>query len=215
MSGFSSGASIRGFAGLTSSIITMRVNFINIKRQKQWLKPLIMGFSALSLTKTMLLAGKLCPISDCANRITGQMMKREDVLLAVLSVAGNASYSPAQLQKTMFLLSQNLPGLFETGYHFAPYDYGPFDVEVYKDSESLQREGLASITRSTKGNWKIYGVTDEGRQRGQVQLRSLPESQQKYIVDVSQWVLKQDFASLVKSIYKAYPNMRVNSIFVE
>ncbi len=143
------------------------------------------------------------------------VMNRPSVLLAVLSASGGHPFQPVQIQKAMFLVSQNLPGLVTAGpkYSFAPYDYGPFDSTVYNDARVLQAAGLARIADASNGRWSTYSATDHGLERGTKLLDRMTKGQRKYILDVAAWVRKLSFSALVKSIYDAYPKMRENSIF--
>ncbi len=140
-------------------------------------------------------------------------MERAKVLLATLAVSGGREFTPAQLQKAMFLLNENMPTIFDTTYSFVPYNYGPFDASVYHDAEHLEREGLTRIYNSNRGNWKVYSCSPLGVARGNAELANFSQIEAGYIQRVSEWVLSQDFSSLVKSIYNAYPSMRANSIF--
>lgn len=58
-------------------------------------------------------------------------MQRQDAVLAVLAAADGSSYSPAQLQKALFLIDRNLPDLIDgpAKFEFRPYDYA-FDRQV-------------------------------------------------------------------------------------
>src|SRR5580692_8884957 len=62
-------------------------------------------------------------------------LPREQVALVVLSLAEGAPFTPVQIQKALFLASDKVPEAFELGsrYDFQPYDYGPFDRQVYSD----------------------------------------------------------------------------------
>lgn len=142
-------------------------------------------------------------------------MKRSNVLLAVLSASGGQPFQPVQIQKAMFLVCENLPGLVTEGpnYNFAPYDYGPFDSTVYNDARVLQAAGLARIADASNGRWSTYSATDHGLERATEILGGMTKGQRKYILDVAAWVRKLSFSALVKSIYDAYPQMRERSIF--
>ena len=144
-------------------------------------------------------------------------MKREDLLLAALAAAGGHAYQPVQVQKAMFLLDQNVPELITDGecYQFEPYDYGPFDKQVYKDAETLHEWGFAEITSSPNGRWKRYAASGEGLERGEAILNGLSDAHRTYIEAISQWVRSLSFNELVKSIYAVYPDMKKNSIFVD
>jgi hypothetical protein len=140
-------------------------------------------------------------------------MRRGDVLLAILAAGGGRAFTPAQIQKAAFLITTNAPQLVTEGapFNFTPYDYGPFDVGVYNEAETLTRYGLAHI--GNNGRFRVYSATQEGIEHGAALLSKAPESTQAYVRAVADWVLGLDFATLVKSIYEAYPEMRENSIF--
>lgn len=142
-------------------------------------------------------------------------MNRRDILLAVLSASEGRPYTPVQIQKAAFLIARNMPHLITEGpnYNFAPYDYGPFDQDVYNDAECLARSGLAEITQEAGVRWKRYAATDAGVARGRELLATMHPGHNNYICRVSAWVRALSFEQLVKSIYDAYPEMKANSIF--
>jgi len=146
---------------------------------------------------------------------SGNTMTRKDLLLALLAAARGRSYTPAQLQKGMFLIATNLPTLVSDGppFNFVPYDYGPFDRAVYDEASALQKQGLVKIEPSGFGRWNVYSVSEEGVERGREVLSRMSEAHRNYVAEISRWVRAQSFSGLVKSIYKAYPEMRANSIF--
>jgi hypothetical protein len=115
----------------------------------------------------------------------------------------------------MFLIATNAPSLVTEGpsFNFVPYDYGPFDRAVYAEASSLKQEGLADIQPSGWGQWNMYSSSKEGTEKGNELLARMSAARRKYVTETSHWVRAQSFTSLVKSIYKAYPNMRANSIF--
>ncbi|HEY2009510.1 MAG TPA: hypothetical protein VGH23_11005 [Rhizomicrobium sp.] len=142
-------------------------------------------------------------------------MSRADLILALLASASGRSYSPAQLQKTVFLVTRNVPGLVNEGpgFDFQPYDYGPFDKAVYQEAEVLKQAGNAEIVPSPWGRWVTYAATQAGIERGEQILNGLRGETAQYLRQVSAWALSQSFSSLVKAIYDMYPEMKVNSIF--
>jgi uncharacterized protein len=140
---------------------------------------------------------------------------RRNIVLAVLAAANGSRLSPTQLQKALFLVSTNMPTVFEPGhaFNFEPYNYGPFDAQVYAAAETLSVSGHAAISKSPNGRWKEYAATGLGVNEGSQVLASLAQNEQKYITDVVRWVQSLSFEQLVKAIYDFYPDMRVNSIF--
>ena len=141
-------------------------------------------------------------------------MHRRDALLAIMGSANGLSFSPVQLQKAVFLVDQNLPQLFDAGsrFNFAPYDYGPFDREVYAESGALELAALVSSGRGANG-YVEYAVTDAGLARATALKATMDHVTRDYIERVVAWVRSLSFAKLVKSIYEAYPAMRANSVF--
>jgi hypothetical protein len=140
-------------------------------------------------------------------------VNRSDAILAILASANGQSLTPVQLQKAAFLLERN--GVIDEapGFRFVPYDYGPFDKAVYDEASALSMQGRACVSPSPWGRWKVYSATDVGIAAGREILERLPAHLSAYVVEVSDWVRKQTFSSLVKSIYEQYPEMRTNSIF--
>ena len=95
-------------------------------------------------------------------------------------------------------------------FDFKPYNYGPFDKAVYNELATLEILGKVEIVR---GQFDAFRLTDLGQQEGDAVLGALPKGVKDYIVRASQFVRSHSFATLVSAIYKAYPDMRVNSIF--
>jgi uncharacterized protein YwgA len=142
-------------------------------------------------------------------------MDRRELLLSVLAAGGGRAFHPVQIQKAIFLIDKNLPELVrrKPRYKFTPYNYGPFDHNVYVEAKHLRNEGAAIIAPAPNGRWMTYAASDQGIQRGEELLASLKPKHRRYIESVAGWVLSQSFGSLVKSIYDAYPEMKANSIF--
>ena len=65
---------------------------------------------------------------------------REQIALVILSLADGKPFTPVQIQKALFLASDKVASAFATEYTFQPYDYGPFDWQVYADIEELAKE---------------------------------------------------------------------------
>jgi uncharacterized protein len=142
-------------------------------------------------------------------------MTRREVLLAILAASQGRPYTPVQIQKATFLVTRNFTDLVNAGqsFDFVPYDYGPFDQNVYSEAEALWRGGEVEITRREGANWNQYAASDSGIERGNHILHGMQERQREYITRVSRWVRALSFEDLVRSIYVQYPEMRANSVF--
>lgn len=140
-------------------------------------------------------------------------MDRNDVVLAALAAAGNnITFTPVQIQKLMFLLDKEASHLVGgPHFDFKPYDYGPFDKNVYDTLETLSLIGNANITYN--GRYKKYSLSAAGMREGLAQLEKLAPQVRHYFEEVSRWILGLSFEQLVSSIYQRYPDMKVNSVF--
>lgn len=142
-------------------------------------------------------------------------LSREDVALIVLSLAGTKEFTPAQIQKALFLASDKVPGVFAPGssYDFQPYDYGPFDAGVYSDVEQLEREGFAQITQPPLTRWKNYSATQSGVERGFQLSKAVPIHDLDILEKIVVLVRSMTFNELISAVYRAYPHMRERSVF--
>lgn len=141
-------------------------------------------------------------------------MDRRKFMLAAMSPAGTENFSPVQVQKIFFLLDRNIAD--RTGgvkFDFVPYDYGPFDIDVYNELENLQEDELVEVTRKPAFGHRTFQLTDQGLKEGQIALSELSDNSQDYIGRVVDWVRSLTFPQLVSAIYREYPDMKENSVF--
>ncbi len=140
-------------------------------------------------------------------------MNRNELILASLAPSGGRFHTPVQIQKLLFLIDRSA-GDKVGGPHFdfQPYDYGPFDKDVYSVVEALTQEGLIQAA-DTGRSWKKFALTAKGQSAGDAALAALDEQTRVYLQKLSACVLSLSFTQLVSAIYKAFPDMRVNSVF--
>ena len=140
-------------------------------------------------------------------------MNKLDLLLTALAAGEKNEYTPVQIQKLMFLLDKNISNrIGGPFYNFRPYDYGPFDASIYEDLRELKKQGYISTSPSNRG-WEKHQLTDLGLAKANEFTAQIDPSIFDYFRAVSEFVRSLSFADLVSSIYKAYPEMKVNSIF--
>jgi hypothetical protein len=142
-------------------------------------------------------------------------MEKSEFVLAVLSTSSGKSFSPVQVQKLFFLIDMRIPKSVKGPYfNFVPYDYGPFDPEVYRVLEELERTGDVKINKEF-GNYRNYSLSLQGQKKGEDAIKYFEKNIQEYIKTLSEFVRDLSFIELVFAIYKAYPEMKVNSVFKE
>jgi len=140
-------------------------------------------------------------------------MERTDWLLLTIAASRGMGLTPVQLQKSVFLLSRSLPEKVGSSfYHFIPYNYGPFCVDVYRDAETLEEKGLVGIMRS-EGGLPLYTLTKAGEESARKIGEAVPREVQDYLGRVLQWIQSLSFPALVRSIYQQFPEFKVNSVF--
>jgi hypothetical protein len=140
-------------------------------------------------------------------------MSKLELLLIALSAGGKAEHTPVQVQKLMFLVEQNVAKLIGGPFfEFKPYDYGPFDSSIYELLRQLESAGFMSASLTNKG-WKKYSLTEAGIAKASELSSVIDDSAMDYIKKASIFVRTLSFVDLVSSIYKAYPEMKVNSVF--
>ncbi len=98
-------------------------------------------------------------------------------------------------------------------FDFQPYDYGPFDKGVYDVIEELSKGGLVEVGTEPGLRWRRYRLTEAGQQEGSKILAQLDRRASDYIKKVSKFIRSLSFEDLISAIYKAYPEMKVNSVF--
>jgi uncharacterized protein len=140
-------------------------------------------------------------------------MDRKDWLVLAIDAAGNGGLTPAQLQKSLFLLGREMPTNVGDFYHFSPYNYGPFSKQVYDDTEEAARIGFVDIGQVPGARYSEYTITWRGRDfAAELRDRADPRAV-NYLERVVTWAKRQSFSELVRSIYRKYPEFRVNSVF--
>lgn len=141
-------------------------------------------------------------------------MTRKDWVLLALAAADGQQLSPAQLQKSLFILSRAMPEADRVQfYRFVPYHYGPFNSDIYADAELMQRSGLVSIGRRQGRRWAEYEATSAGLDRAKVLEGNAPSQLLEYLRRVVKWARSVTFQQLIRAIYAKYPEYRSNSVF--
>jgi hypothetical protein len=142
-------------------------------------------------------------------------LPREQIALVILSLANGEPFTPVQIQKALFLADDKASGAFSSRYDFQPYDYGPFDRQVYSDIDELAQNGMAQINQQPGARWRTYSASVVGIDLGQHYAERLTDEQRAVLEKIVQLVRSLSFNELVSAIYRAYPPMRARSVFRE
>lgn len=141
-------------------------------------------------------------------------MNRKDLILAALSPKPDPVYSPAQIQKLLFVIDQEigeeLGGPF---FKFIAYHYGPFDQSIYSDLLELRNDGFIKQIDPFINSVRKYKLTTMGKEKGTELLNCLDRKHIQYIKDLNAFITGLSFIQLISTIYKYYPAMKVNSVF--
>ena len=137
------------------------------------------------------------------------------IVKALFGVERNISYSPIQIQKLLFLIDQELLEKIDGGpfFKFEPYDYGPFDIEIYDILSKLQSKGLIIIQKNQYQPKRIYIGSKKIYTEGEKILEGMSPNVSKHISSLSSWIRELSFFQLVTYIYKKYPDMAIYSVF--
>lgn len=141
-------------------------------------------------------------------------MKRKYWTLLVIAAAEGGSLTPAQLQKSLFLISKrNNDEALGNFYSFEAYDYGPFSIEVYQDAEELADADLIMIQKHNMYGWKMYSSTPSGISKAEEISQNIPGKVFENLNSIVHWSMSISFRELVNSIYEEFPEYRENSVF--
>ena len=142
------------------------------------------------------------------------MLTRQDWLLLALSKSPGGAMSPVQIQKALFLFGQEVGGLIGAEfYSFEPYDYGPFDAAICVDLRRLANEGRVRGKWSPGRSWKNYMLTGSGRNAVLAIENGADPRLTDFLRRTVEWVTERSFSDLLRSVYTAYPEFAVNSVF--
>lgn len=139
-------------------------------------------------------------------------MTRREVVLAAMAPAEGRPHTPVQLEELLFLADREVPdSIGGPVFDFQPLHYGPFDKQVYEEAEALAADGLVIIVPD--GPRRTFALTPMGQREADRIFGALSDRARDYLRRASEFVLTHRFTEIVSAIYRAYPEMRANSVF--
>lgn len=140
-------------------------------------------------------------------------MNKENLILITLSVKSEEYFSPIQIQKTLFLINEKISKVRDWEiFNFIPYAYGPFDKEIYVFLSNLVKNDYIACAKFN--NYFEYKIIEKGLVKIKNLVDSLPPNDYDYIQRIVNFTTTVSFRELVSAIYREYPEMKVNSIFI-
>lgn len=139
------------------------------------------------------------------------VITRSKITLTAMAPSPLAVYDPVRMQKLLFLIDAEIAAWIDgPHFNFRPYNYGPFDVDVYITLEKLAAAGHVHIDRTR--SHRRYKLTEEGHVLAQATMAGLSVTASSYVRRANQWILTTSFEDLLSAIYHRYPEMAVNTI---
>lgn len=143
-------------------------------------------------------------------------MDRRDWLLLFLSLPGGPfETDQIRVMKGMFLYSQEGPKDVRRLYDFQPYDYGPFDAQIYHDLEWLEFQGLIRTVSAEDTNRRLYRLTEKGEIRVAELIASAAAPAVSTLRQIKQKVTSLGFVDLLKDVYGRYPKYAAKSVLTK
>lgn len=135
-------------------------------------------------------------------------MNKRDLILQIFSLVNDKTLSPLQLQKLLFLVDEKL-SIDINGtkfFNFEPYDFGPFDRQIYIELNALISTGQIIVHN---GKVRQYQLIDDNFNV------SIAENIKEKIKILADFVKKCTFKELLTAIYKEYPHTAIKAIYKE
>lgn len=144
-------------------------------------------------------------------------IKRHEWLIVLLNSPGvhNGENEPIdgsiRIMKALFLMRQEIKEVRSGFYKFAPYLYGPYNLEVYSTIEHFILKGVISETLIGRGLSR-YRLTYNGRAYAKRILEKIPHNVQTKIKEIKSEVNKRSFLELLEYVYAKYPKFAKKSV---
>jgi uncharacterized protein len=144
------------------------------------------------------------------------MLSRQQWLLLLLGMDGGPfDMDQVRAMKGMFLLSREPGHPVALQYRFDPYDYGPFDSNVYRDLDALRIDGLVRAEAIPGSRRRVYRLTAKGRNLFDVLAGRLGPDEIAAVAAANRHVTSLSFGSLLADIYTRFPEFRERSVAPE
>ena len=105
----------------------------------------------------------------------------------------------------MFLFARKCGNSPIHTYDFEPYDYGPFSRELYRDLDSLDRDGFIRRNEIPGSNRQVFELTNKGSETVARLFETAPVSEREHLATIKTRVTSLNFTDLLTAVYGEYP----------
>lgn len=138
-------------------------------------------------------------------------VQQQDILVLLADgAAGPYPLDPIRLMKGAFLVSQRGRPSWRRLFRFRPYDYGPFDVTVYRARDALLADGLFEKVKG--GAYARYRLTEEGHARAAELEGIVGTKSADWVRRIGRYVTSRSFSRLLSEIYETFPDYAERSV---
>ena len=140
-------------------------------------------------------------------------MKKQDWLLIYLSLPSQSPLmDPIRIMKGLFLFKMELGDELKEFYDFVPYLYGPCSFEIYSDLSKLQLDNFVDEISLPFSRWSYYRLSERGQEESEKLKNAATSDLVLKLIDIKRRVMSPPFLSLLREIYKKYPEYARSSV---
>lgn len=100
----------------------------------------------------------------------------------------------------------------EDYFHFEPYLYGPYSLEVYSELRNLLAHGLVVQPPHAMQQWANYHLTEQGRTKAEEAVKKIDPAFIALVESIVGEVSHLGFFELLEKVYREAPEFAVNSV---
>lgn len=139
-------------------------------------------------------------------------LKKSDWILLILKVK---PLDRIHIMKTLFLIWYRSPKKIPDYFHFEPYHYGPYSLEVYSELRNLLVHNLIVQPSHPIQQWANYYLSDSGRIKAETISENIDTTLISLIDSTVEETSKFSFFELLEKVYREAPEFAVNSVIKE
>ncbi|MDI6891905.1 MAG: hypothetical protein QMD08_02750 [Actinomycetota bacterium] len=136
-------------------------------------------------------------------------LEKSDWILVVLR---KKPLDRIHIMKSLFLIWHRSRGEVQDYFHFEPYLYGPYSLEVYSELRDLLTHGFVTQSPHPIPEWANYYLTAQGRAKSEEVVKKANPKIIELIEKTVEEVSRMSFFDLLKKVYEEAPEFAENSV---